>query len=185
MTPREQQVLTLIRTNPLVSQAELARKLGVSRSAVAGHVMHLTAKGIIRGRGYVVADAPFVAIVGGINVDICGAPSSKARMRDSNPGSVAMSPGGVARNIAENLARLGVDSRLVGLVGADDHGEWLLERGRAAGVDVSRVARVEGARTSTYVSVLDDAGDMLVAVNDMGIIDGLGPNRASLIPNPK
>ena len=123
MTPREQEILALVRSDPLISQADIAARLGISRSAVAGHIMNLTGKGIIKGRGYVLASDPFVALVGGANMDICASPASRMRMHDSNPGSVVTSPGGVARNMAENLARLGVDCRLVAAVGADHYGD--------------------------------------------------------------
>ena len=177
MTPREQEVLSLIRSDPSISQSAIADALGISRSAVAGHIMNLTAKGVIRGRGYVIASEPFVVVVGGANMDICATPAGKLRMQDSNPGTVDTSPGGVARNIAENLARLGVDSRLIAAVGADHHGDLLLKQGRAAGIDMSAVTRFEGATTSTYVSMLDETGDMHVAVNDMSIVDRLHPDR--------
>ena len=177
MTPREQEILALVRNDPLISQATIAGKLSISRSAVAGHIMNLTAKGIIKGRGYVVASDPFVAVVGGANMDICASPASHLRMQDSNPGRVVTSPGGVARNIAENLARLGVDCRLLTAVGADNHGDLLLLQGRAAGIDMSAVLRLDAAQTSTYVSMLDESGDMHVAVNDMSIVDALQPDR--------
>lgn len=177
MTEREQQVLALIHENPLISQIEIAEKLRISRSAVAGHIMRLVAKGVIKGRGYVISDKPFIAVVGGANLDICGVPAGKLRMRDSNPGSVNASPGGVARNIAENLARLGADCRLIAAVGNDNHGDLLLEQGQAAGIDMRYMLRVDAAQTSTYVSVLDDTGDMLVAINDMSIMDEIRPER--------
>lgn len=177
MTPREQEILALIRSDPSISQAAIAAKLGISRSAVAGHIMNLTAKGIIRGRGYVLASDPFVVVAGGANMDICASPAGALRLGDSNPGSVVTSPGGVARNIAENLARLGVDCRLIAAVGADHHGDLLLQQGRAAGIDMSGVLRLEDAPTSTYVSMLDESGDMHVAVNDMSIVEHLQPER--------
>ena len=177
MTPREEQVLALIKRDPAISQAAIADALGISRSAVAGHVMNLTAKGIIRGRGYVLASDPFVVVAGGANMDICAAPAGKLHLQDSNPGTVVTSPGGVARNIAENLARLGVDCRLIAAVGADHHGDLLLQQGRAAGIDMSAVLRLDSAPTSTYVSMLDESGDMHVAVNDMSIVETLQPER--------
>jgi pseudouridine kinase len=177
MTEREQQVLALVRENPLVSQAAIARKLGISRSAVAGHIMRLVAKGVIKGRGYVISDAPFTVLIGGANMDICGAPNNKVLMRDSNPGKVRSSPGGVARNIAENLARLGADCRLIAAVGADHHGDLLIQQGRSAGIDMRYMLRLDGAQTSTYVSVLDESGDMLVAINDMSIVDEIRPEH--------
>lgn len=177
MTARERQVLALIRANPLISQVEIAKRLKISRSAVAGHIMRLNAKGIIRGRGYVFSESPFTIVIGGANMDICGAPANDLVMHDSNPGTVSVSPGGVARNIAENLARLGMDTRLVAAVGADEYGDLLLEQSRAAGIDTSHVFRLDSAPTSTYVSVLDNAGDMLVAINDMSIADSLDADR--------
>lgn len=177
MTEREEQVLALVRENPLISQATIARRLGISRSAVAGHIMRLVAKGVIKGRGYVISDSPFAVVVGGANMDICGVPANKILMRDSNPGKVFSSPGGVARNIAENLARLGTDCRLIAAVGTDHYGDLLIQQGKSAGIDVRYMLRLDGAQTSTYVNVLDESGDMLVAINDMSIVDEIQPEH--------
>ena len=177
MTSRERQVLELIRRNPMVSQAEIAAELGISRSAVAGHIMKLTSRGVIRGRAYVIDESPYAVAIGGANIDICGAAERSLRMRDSNPGQVGVSPGGVARNVAENLARLGARCSLVAAVGGDHHGDLLVNQGRAAGIDMRPVLRLEGAATSTYLSILDDGGDMLCAVNDMGIVDEIRPEQ--------
>ena len=177
MTERERQVLALIRENPLVSQAAIAERLGISRPAVAGHIMKLVGQGVIKGRGYLLSEAPRVAVIGGANIDICGVPGDNLRMRDSNPGRVTVSPGGVARNIAENLARFGVDTRLVAAIGADDHGDYLCRQAAAAGIDTRFMLRFDSGRTSTYVNVLDDHGDMLVAINDMSIVDRITPDR--------
>ena len=161
----------------MIAQQAIARRLGISRSAVAGHIMNLTNKGIIKGRGYVVSDAPFVAAIGGANMDIHGKPSSALRRHDSNPGTVHTSAGGVARNIAENLARLGADCLLISAVGNDQHGQLLLQQCRDAGIDVRHVHQIDSAQTSTYLSVLDGSGVMHVAINDMAIIEELGPKR--------
>jgi len=173
MTSREQQVLDLIRQNPMTPQQAIATTLGISRSAVAGHVMNLTHKGLIKGRGYVLSDAPFVTVIGGANIDIHGKSGAPLRANDSNPGTVRMSAGGVARNVAEDLARLGVDSRLISAVADDQNGKMLLRLSRVAGVNVQHVHQIAPAATSTYLSILDDSGDMLVGINDMSIIDRL------------
>ena len=174
MPTREQQVLSLIRDDPMLPQQAIADRLGMSRSAVAGHIMNLTNKGLIKGRGYVLGEAPFVTAIGGANIDIHGRSTSALRSRDSNPGSVHLSAGGVARNVAENLARLGVGCRLVSAIGNDHHGRMLMRLSREAGIDMQYVHEIAGAATSTYLSVLDDGGDMLVGINDMGIMDQLG-----------
>lgn len=121
--------------------------------------------------------SPRVCVIGGANVDIHGAAYQPLRLRDSNPGSVHVSPGGVARNVAENLSRLGVDCRLVTAVGRDPHGEMLLTHGREAGIDMRYVQELDSAPTSTYLAVLDRCGDMQVAVADMDIMDQLTAAR--------
>lgn len=173
MASREQQVLALIRDDPMMPQQAIAAQLGISRSAVAGHIMNLTNKGLIKGRGYVLSEAPFVTAIGGANIDIHGKSRQSLRRNDSNPGSVHMSAGGVARNVAENLARLGVDCRLVSAIGNDDHGQMLMRLCRDAGINMRYVHEIASAATSTYLSVLDDSGDMLVGINDMSIVDQL------------
>ena len=72
MTQRERQILELIEANPMITQEELAEKLGITRSSVAVHISNLTKKGPIAGRGYVLRSGTYVVVVGGANVDICG-----------------------------------------------------------------------------------------------------------------
>ena len=177
LTSREQQVLSLIRENPMLSQQEIAKRLGISRSAAGGHIMNVTNKGYIKGRGYVVRDAPFISVVGGANIDIHGKSLTGLRQNDSNPGAVNISAGGVARNIAENLSRLGVDCRLISAIGGDQHGQMLKRLSLDAGIDMQYVHEIASAPTSTYLSVLDDTGDMQVAISDMNIIDNLSADR--------
>jgi len=120
-----------------------------------------------------VSDAPFVVSIGGANIDIHGKSHQELRLNDSNPGSVHMSAGGVARNVAENLARLGIDCRLISAMGNDAHGKLLLRLSRDAGINMDYAHEIKYATTSTYLSVLDDGGDMLVGLNDMSIMDQL------------
>jgi len=122
-------------------------------------------------------DTAFVVVIGGANIDIHGKSDQPLRSNDSNPGSVHTSAGGVARNVAENLVRLGVDCRLVSAVGNDHHGQVLLRLSREAGVDVQHVLEIASAPTSTYLSVLDDSGDMQVAISDMSIIEHVNADR--------
>ena len=100
MTQRERQLLNWIEENPLISQQELADKAGITRSSVAVHISNLMKKGYITGKGYIVHTAPYVTVVGGVNMDIGGWPGEVLVMQDSNPGVVRMSLGGVGRNIA-------------------------------------------------------------------------------------
>ena len=104
MTRREKQILALVQADPLLSQQELAKSLGISRSAVAGHIMHLTDKGIIKGRGYVFSDAPFVAVIGGANIDIQVGRSAEARPKGRPPWLATRRRTGPTPQSAPNLA---------------------------------------------------------------------------------
>jgi len=60
-----------------------------------------------------------VVVIGGINVDIKSRVDAPLVMATSNPGTTTVTAGGVGRNIAESLARLGVRTSLISAVGDD------------------------------------------------------------------
>jgi pseudouridine kinase len=116
-----------------------------------------------------------VLVVGGANMDV-GARTDRALLAgDSTPGTIHHAPGGVGRNIAENLARLGVAVQLASLVGDDAFGAQLVATTTAAGVDMALTRRLAGSRTATYLSLHGPDGDMALAVNDMAILEQLTP----------
>lgn len=117
---------------------------------------------------------PFVLVVGGANVDVKARASQPLVAGTSNPGTVVRAPGGVGRNVAENLARLGSRVSLVTAVGADTDGAWLLAETAAAGVMVNHAVRV-GTSTGAYVAVLATDGELLAGVSDMAAVDALAP----------
>jgi pseudouridine kinase len=116
-----------------------------------------------------------VLVVGGANVDLEGRPAAPGTAGDSIPGTVYRSPGGVGRNIADNLAQLGVPTRLITALADDPDGRWLYDNTVRSGVDMSATAWIARGRTSTYLSILDTAGGLVAAINDMEILDRLGP----------
>ncbi len=117
----------------------------------------------------------FVAVVGGANMDIVAQTHVNGLKGDSAPGKIHCSPGGVARNVAENLARLGHLTRLMSAVGDDEFGRSLRSATELAGVDVSGVQVLPSERTATYLSVHGMDGEMIMAVNDMAILNGFSP----------
>ena len=123
MTQRERQVLSLIESNPMISQQELADQLQITRSSVAVHISNLLKKGYIAGKGYVLSTGSYAVVVGGVNVDIGGRSSAAIVDADSNPGTVRVSLGGVGRNIAHNMALMGVDVRMLTAYGDDLYGQ--------------------------------------------------------------
>jgi pseudouridine kinase len=117
-----------------------------------------------------------VVVVGGINVDTLARISGDTVPASSNPGTTVTAPGGVGRNVAENLARLGSPVRLIGVVGEDLGGTNLLEQLTVLDVDVRGVRRTGACATGTYTAVLDRDGGLVVGVADMTATDSLGPD---------
>ena len=176
MTQRERQLLEWIRENPMISQQELADKAGITRSSVAVHISNLMKKGCITGKGYIVRTAPYVAVVGGVNMDIGAVSAGKLVARDSNPGHVTTSLGGVGRNIAHNLCLLGQQTAMVTVMGDDDFGRRVQENARDIGLDLSASAVLPDCRTGTYLYIAGPDGDMALAVNDMDIYQRMTPD---------
>lgn len=112
----------------------------------------------------------YIAGIGGANVDIHARSDRPLIMRDSNPGMLYTSLGGVCRNICENLALLKTDIRLATVVGDDDRGRNILSGCEKVGIDMRATRVIAGERSSGYVSVMDEQGDMLLAMSDMHII---------------
>lgn len=172
LTPQEQTILRLLRADPLLDAAGLAEQLGTTKASISVALSNLTRKGAILGRGYLVRGEAAVVVVGGAVMDVKARSAEPLDPETSNPGQVATDPGGVGRNIAENLARLGTPTHLVAAVGNDSFGEELLTHTRSAGVRLDHV--ITSARpTGTYLAVLDHVGDLSVAVSDMSATDTL------------
>ena len=116
-----------------------------------------------------------IAVIGGMNMDIGGSPAGELRLRDSNPGTVSLRPGGVGRNIAHDLRLLGLEVSLVSALGDDPFGRALLESCEALGLDMSMTQVRPRERSSVYLYLNDGEGDMLAAVSDMDVTDRVSP----------
>lgn len=131
----------------------------------------------------------YVVIVGGTNVDIQGFPKNELRFKDSNIGNVKVSLGGVARNIGENLVRLGVNTKLISIIGDDLYGNMILESSSEIGLDMDNTLVLEKQNTSVYLSILNEIGDMEIAISSMDIYDKMDINfiqqHKGLIENSK
>ena len=119
---------------------------------------------------------PYVAVVGAVNMDVCGRPYQKLILRDSNPGAVRYTPGGVGRNIAHDLRLLGVAVRFVTVFGDDPYGAALQESCRMLGMDLTDAAAMPGMRTSTYLYITDEHGEMQLALSDTDISECITPD---------
>lgn len=116
-----------------------------------------------------------VVVIGGVNMDIGGSPAAALVLRDSNPGMLSMRAGGVGRNIAHDLRLLGAEVSLIAAVGGDVYGTGIMESCSAIGLDMSMARIMPERRSSTYLYVNDESGDMLVAIADMDICREISP----------
>ncbi len=115
-------------------------------------------------------DEGYVLVIGSAQIDIKGLPAETIRWNATTPGRVRNRVGGVARNIAENLARLEVDTVLLTAVGDDDQGRRILDQSEMYGVDCAQVRILEGQRTCSHLSFLKPDGEMAVGVTDFEIM---------------
>ena len=110
-----------------------------------------------------------ILCIGGAAIDLGLRLQGPTILGTSNLAEAASSFGGVARNVAELLARFGADTALLSAVGEDAAGAGLLEHLRSVGVDTSRSFVVPGGETARYIAVLDEAGELVIGVNAMQV----------------
>jgi pseudouridine kinase len=115
-------------------------------------------------------------IIGAANFDIKGRMLHPPVITSSNSSAIRTSFGGVARNIAENLARLGAPVTLLTAVGDDYAGEDILSGADDVGVDVSRAIIAEDETTGTYLAALDEGGDLYLGLDDLRVLRHLTPD---------
>ncbi|QKS70702.1 winged helix-turn-helix transcriptional regulator [Paenalkalicoccus suaedae] len=171
MNKKETQLLALIQQNPYISQQELADQLDLSRSAVAGYISNLMKDGVILGKAYVLNKLPTVLCIGGANLDRKLHVKGAFQWEDSNPVFGTESYGGVARNIAENLAKLQVETALFTTIGMESSGQEMLRS--LKNVDTSASIHVAGRNTGTYTAVLNEQNELMFALAEMDIYDTL------------
>lgn len=107
-----------------------------------------------------------VAVLGALNIDICGASNVPFSSGDSLPGEVRMTLGGVGFNIVRNAAALGADCAFFSVLGEDYHAPAIREEAARLGLDIAGCQWVD-ADNCRYLFILDHQGDMTAAVNDM------------------
>jgi pseudouridine kinase len=116
-----------------------------------------------------------VLAIGAAGMDMVGRLSAEWEEGTSTPGRIRLAFGGVARNVAENLARLSQPCVLLTALGDDVSGRALLDVLKEAGVDVSAVRVLPGQSTGAYLAVIDSRGRLRAALDDMSLLRVLTP----------
>ena len=114
-----------------------------------------------------------ICVIGGANVDITAQSKNQFIARDSNPGTVLLSFGGVGRNIAHNLALLGDEVCFVTRFGGDAFGQMLQVSCREIGMDISLCETCPTFPSACFASINDSNGEMLGGVADMVVTESI------------
>ena len=114
-----------------------------------------------------------ILLIGGANVDYIATSKEKLKRRFSNTGTITYTYGGVIRNTAENLARLGNHCTLMTAIGNDDLGSKLREHLLSLGVTV--YSSSSDLPTASYIAVNDEKHYLDVAICDSRIMETVTP----------
>lgn len=121
-----------------------------------------------------------IVVVGSLNADLTVHTLRLPNGGETVPGSpLSVQPGGKSSNQAVAAALLGASVHLVGAVGADTHGEMLVDAARRSGVDVSSVVTVLHATTGTAVIIVDDDAENMIVIS-AGANGDLSPEQVPI-----
>jgi pseudouridine kinase len=115
-----------------------------------------------------------IIAIGGANVDRKFSIEGEAKLGTSNPAKVSESVGGVARNIAENLGRLGNRIALITTIG-NDYDSVLIEQFSKNYMCLDLIKKMENEKTGSYSAILDQFGELIIAMANMAIYKQLSP----------
>ena len=119
--------------------------------------------------------ASIVSVIGGANVDLLATLHDAFIAADSNPGHIDVGYGGVARNIAHNLALLGARTQLLTIFGGDLFGGLLYDYCQQQDIDVHLSERQKDLRSGVYLCINNHGGEMIAAVADTEAIRAITP----------
>ncbi len=123
------------------------------------------------------AQSELIAVYGAANVDIQGHSAAPFKPGDSNPGYSSSTPGGVGRNIAENLARWGARVELVSVFGDDELSPFIQASCTDLGIAIEESLFLQGAVSPRYLCLLDADGGLIGAVAAMDALERFGPDE--------
>lgn len=131
LTLREQAIVDLLKSDPLLSQEELAEKLGITRSSAAVHISNLMKKGVIRGKGYVFHQDASIVIFGEtqIQIEITDLPENK----------IEINFGGFAFDAGQAFSELKSCAKIVTIIGQDQVGKYLVNKMQENCMDITNI----------------------------------------------
>lgn len=146
LTSREKEIFEVLKNEPLISQDELSRRFGITRSSVAVHISNLMKKGIILGKGYVFNEEVSIVIIAEsymkINID-----TEAANYR------VDVSYGGFGLDIGRVFTNFGIGVKLISILGNDELGTNILNELQEKNIDTFNIYKHPEKRSCRKVIV--------------------------------
>lgn len=120
-----------------------------------------------------------VLVFGGAHLDRRGRISGQTVPGASNPGRWHEEAGGGGFNAARNLARLGHEVTMISPRGGDAEGEAVALAAEAAGVNDRPFVFLD-RRTPTYTAIIENDGNLVIALADMDLYALFSPRRLAI-----
>lgn len=174
LNEKEKIILAAIKKDPYIGQQELADDIGLSRSSVANLISGLVKKDYLVGKAYILVEKKPIICIGAANIDrryMLDEPLTMGRTTDMKE---RVTIGGCARNVAENLGRLGIEPTLLSIAGNDACWQQIKEHS-AHFMDVSQVDIIDNESTGAFVEVLDEKGAIEFNLTDFAIYNYMTP----------
>ncbi len=116
---------------------------------------------------------PKITVIGAANIDLIGYPKEKLIYKDANIGTLETILGGVGRNIAENLSRLGFKVEFLSVFGKDDFSKKIIESCIELDISTKYCTFNENSSTSVFMAILDNQNDLALGLTAMSIFNDI------------
>lgn len=166
---KEKKIIKLIKDDPFIKQEDIAKHMGLTRSAVAIHISNLQKKGIIK-RGYHFKNISNITVLGGINLAFIGKSNDKFE-KGNNLGKFNTTIKGTVFNIYNYLNKYDDNINYISFVGNDYYGSEIIKILKDSNIDNIELLKKD-SRTGFYVSFSDDEND-IGAILSMEIFETL------------
>ena len=157
MTAREQEILEIIKKDPMISQSEIAERLNTTRSSVSVHITNLLKSGHLKGRGYVVENDKYSVFVGSTALDIMSVFEMTDQTidptRPQQDCRITFNYSGSARNVSEASAKLDMNTYLISAIANDFLGNHILDYCTQHGVNTEHCLIVNNVSTTMFIDV--------------------------------
>lgn len=114
--------------------------------------------------------------LGAVHTDVKAYAQINPAIGESIPVRSTRCIGGVACNVAVNLAKCGARVAIASLVGNDQEGKLLVEALKSRGIDTDDIEFSNSWPTARYYAMLTPQGELFIAMADMSIYHELKPD---------